>query len=211
MTRTLRLASLAGMTIQRLRARLGSLVVGVSMAATLAAVPAAQAETLLERTEAVSAQAAGPQSWPRMAPGRFGAVKVGMDVEAAFDTGYFRRTPDDMCGQALAFKKKWLRRGLGSYVYADGVQSISADDRRIRTTRGARVGTTLKVLRTKYPKLKGPRRVMWIDGPAWWAHVRRGDRYLTFFMDSSSKPKPRSKVLYMAVSRDRPGGFGMGC
>lgn len=197
--------TIRGMTTRRSRVRLGYLVVVVAMTATLmAGVPASH-----ERADAASAQTAGPESWPRMAPGRFGAVAVGMDVETAFDAGYFRRTPDDKCGQVLRFKKKWLRRGLGSYVYADGVASISADDPRIRTTRGARVGTTLKVLRKKYPKLKGPRRVMWIDGPAWWAHVRRGDRFLTFFMDS--KPKPRSKVLYLAVSRDRPGGFGIGC
>lgn len=124
-------------------------------------------------------------------------------------TGFFDKVPDKQCGQELTFKQRWANRGLNSYIYSNGVISVNVARKKIQTTRGARVGTTLTQLRQKYPHLAGPTEVQWIDGPAWWAHVRKGDRYLTFFMNSS--PHPRSTVKYMAVSKSEPGGFGRGC
>lgn len=148
------------------------------------------------------------QALPRLAPGRFGRARIGMSVEDAIATGYFRATPSSLCGQEAEFRRTWLRRGLNSYVYADGITSISVSRAGIETTKGAHVGTRVSRLRATYSGLVGPYRTMWIDGPAWWAHVRTRNDYLTFFL---SGRRAESTVLHMAVSKGKAGGFGAGC
>jgi len=136
------------------------------------------------------------------APGRYGALEVGMTQEEAVATGMVRQVYDDVCGWQLVFRRGYRRSWLVTNYETGRVLAIGTFRDGPTTTKNVGRGSPLRTVRRKYgDSLRGPHLNEYHQFVFWVRHERR--RFISFFFNASELA-PTSPLGSMIVSKGRP-------
>lgn len=184
------------MTTRTLRTPLVPLLLVLALAALVLLVPGPE-----QRADAAPSRSA-PSADPELAPGRLGALEVGMTRREALDTGMVRARYSRECGRDIRLTHRnkpafvgYLSRRAGGDAR---VSLIGLSEPAWTTSTGAGVGTTLAQLRRDYgERLEGPFTGMYGSRAF---DLRRGKRVLSFLFPAGEL-RPRSEVGYVFAAR----------
>lgn len=138
---------------------------------------------------------------PRLAPGRYGALRVGMTERQAVRTGLVRRVyVDEYCGHVLRFRRGY-RAVLAQHPDTGRVLLVGTFRGGPNTTKGVHVGSTLREVRRAYgDALRGPR----LNEYGQWAYWVRSRRAYLSFLLNGEEPRPSIRVGSIYASTGRP-------